>query len=165
LIIETVLVILVNPEYTLGKYNSGEGNIVHQSENYASKALTFASLTFAGLTFILAQSTRPDVEAYTNTVFLFTVGFGLFIVAHKLDVYAPVRQIYFPIQQRLFNFGILALVVGLLVYFRQVSGQLFLPVVVVAIIIGLLHVFEYKNDLEDYRGGEDEDNQSSLSDF
>jgi hypothetical protein len=159
LLLESVILVAVNVSYVLGKYDDDEGNIVRRSSEYASRALTFSSLTFAGLTFVLAQTDGEGLGALSDTVFLFTVGFTYFVLSYKLDVYAAVRRIYFSTQQRLFNFGLLSLVSGLVMYFSQVSGQLLLPVAIGALVVYILHLVEYIGDVKDYaRGGlEDED--------
>jgi len=166
LVLESIILVAVNHNYVLGKYNDDEGNIVPRSSEYTSRALTFSSLTFAGLTFVLAQTDGKGLDTLSDTVFLFTVGFTYFVLSYKMDVYAAVRRIYFSTQQRLFNFGLLSLVSGLVMYFSQVSDQLLLPVALGAILIFVLHLIEYIGDVRDYASGEFEnDNQSSLSDF
>lgn len=166
LVLESVILVAVNPKYVLGKYDDDEGNIVPRSSEYASRALTFSSLTFAGLTFVLAQTDGEGLGTLSDTVFLFTVGFTYFVLSYKMDVYAAVRRVYFSTQQRLFNFGLLSLVSGLVMYFSQVSDQLLLPVAVGAFLIFVLHLIEYIDDVKDYAsGGLEDDTQSSLSDF
>jgi hypothetical protein len=166
LVLESIILVAVNHNYVLGKYGDDEGNIVPRSSEYASRALTFSSLTFAGLTFVLAQTDGEGLGALSDTVFLFTVGFTFFVLSYKMDVYAAVRRLYFSTQQRLFNFGLLSLVSGLVMYFSQVSDQLLIPVAIGAVLIYILHVVEYVGDVKDYANGElEDDNQSSLSDF
>lgn len=166
LVFESVIVVVVNHRYVLGKYNNDEGNIVPQSSEYASRALTFSSLTFAGLTFVLAQTDGEGLGALSDTVFLFTVGFAYFVLSYKMDVYAAVRRIYFSTQQRLFNFGLLSLVSGLVMYFSHISDQLLMPVAIGAVLIYILHLVEYVGDVKDYaNGGLEDDSQSLLSDF
>lgn len=166
LVLESIILVAVNHRYVLGKYNDDEGNIVPRSSEYASRALTFSSLTFAGLTFVLAQTDGEGLGALSDTVFLFTFGFTFFILSYKMDVYAAVRRVYFSTQQRLFNFGLLSLVSGLVMYFSQVSDQLLIPVAIGAVLIYILHVVEYVGDVKDYANGElEDDSQSLLSDF
>jgi hypothetical protein len=166
LIIESVILVAANHKYVLGKYDRDEGNVIAQSSEYASRALTFSSLTFAGLTFVLAQTDGEGLGTLSDTVFLFTVGFTYFVLSYKMDVYAAVRRVYFSTQQRLFNFGLLSLVSGLVMYFSQVSDQLLLPVAIGAILIFVLHLIEYIGDVQDYAsGGLENGSQSSLSDF
>lgn len=166
LVLESVVLVAVNHRYVLGKYDDDERNIVSQSSEYASRALTFSSLTFAGLTFVLAQTKGEGLGELSDTVFLFTVGFTFFVLSYKMDVYAAVRRIYFSTQQRLFNFGLLSLVSGLVMYFSQVSDQLLIPVAIGAVLIYILHTVEYVGDVKDYAsGGLEDDSQSSLSEF
>lgn len=165
LLFESVIVVAVNPRYVLGKYGADEGNIVQQSSEYASRALTFSSLTFAGLTFVLAQTNGESLGALSDTVFLFTVGFTYFVLSYKMDVYAAIRRIYFSTQQRLFNFGLLSLVSGLVMYFSHISDQLLIPVAIGAVLIYVLHFWEYVGDAIDYANGGLEDDEPSLSDF
>lgn len=164
MVLETVILILANTEYTLGKYDRGEGNIATLSEYYASKSLTFASLTFAGLTFILAQRSNTEVDSIFDTLFLFTFGFSLFILSYKLDVFAAIRRIYFSIQQRLFNFGILSLISGLVIYFYDVSTLLFIPILMVSLLVFFMHIIEYIQDFQDYSDGNGSE-QSKITDF
>ena len=152
--IETGILLFANPSYLLDSFGQGEKHTVKEVESYASKALTFASLTFAGLTFVLAQFRESNPEIIGNTVYLFTVGFGLFILSYKLEVYGAFRRIYFSMQQRLFNFGVLSLVFGLALFFYEFSTGLSVPIILITVLIVALHLKEYRDDYEDYVSGE-----------
>lgn len=154
IILETLGVVIGNREFTLGRFGQGEGNVDVEVEKYASKALTFASITFAGLAFLLAQF-RNELALIRGPAFLFVFGFALFLVSYKLEVFGGTHRLAWSLQQRLFNYGILALVAGLVLFFYRTFPDFIVPMVVLALLVVGLHVIEYLDDLCQYISGED----------
>lgn len=153
IVAETIGVIVGNREFTLGRFGEGEGNVDVEVEKYASKALTFASITFAGVTFLLAQF-QEQLAQIRGPMLLFVFGFALFLLSYKLEVFSGTHRLAWSLQQRLFNYGILALVSGLLLFFSDTFSDFLLPVGGMAVIIVGLHVVEYLDDLCHYISGE-----------
>ncbi|WP_394743094.1 hypothetical protein [Natronococcus roseus] len=170
MIIETGILLYFFKDYMLDYPGAGELNALGTAEDYATKSLTFASLTFAGLTFLLAQFFQDGIQLIEEPVFLFTVGFGLFILSYKLEVFAATQRIRLSTQQRLFNFGVLFVVSGLVVFFSRISTQLMIPVAIIAVLVFGLHVAEFIGDYRSYgvevkNEKKDEKEQRSLDEF
>jgi len=169
MIIETGILLYYYKDYMLNYPGAEESNTLRVAEDYASNSLTFASLTFAGLTFILAQFFQEDLAFIDSAVFLFTIGFGLFISSYKLEVFAPTLRILLSTQQRLFNFGVLFIVSGLAIFFSEISTQLMIPITALAAVIIILHLAEFVDDFQTYSVEVDrlneETKQCTLNDF
>lgn len=165
-LIETSILLIMYWEYMLDHPGQDEAYILKEVNNYSSKALTFASLTFAGLTFVLAQFFDSDIDVIEGTLFLFTIAFGLFVISYKLEVFAATRRILFSVQQRLFNYGILFVVAGLMTFFYNISIQLTIIVSMIGLLMFILHLLEYVDDFIGYSDEVgDSSYQSKLSDY
>lgn len=165
-LLETLLLIQQNLSHALNGFGKAEGDITTEVRNYARKAITFASITFAAVTFVLAQFGN-ELALVRDTLFLFVFGLALFLVSYKIQVFGATKRIYWSLQQRLFNYGILALVFGLFLFFYEVFPEYWIPVGVMVTVVALLHVNEYKHDYRNFGRMEnsDEDNQMQLQDY
>lgn len=149
LIIETSINLISNTSSMLSPFGKGEENYHNEAATYASRSLTLASLTFAVISFILTQNT-DELEAAEGTLLLFFIGLVFFISSFKLEVFAPTRRIYFDIQQRLFNYGLLSLVLGLYLLSVQALPTFSTIISVLVIIIFLVHVLEFVTEFKYY---------------
>jgi len=125
-------------------------DIRFEIREYSSRALTLAALTFAGISLIITGF-RENLTAVKDVLLVFMLGLILFIVSYKLDVFSGKRRIFWELQQRLLNYGLLALVIGLCLFFAaQIPDST--PYVVVGFLIVLaLHVEEYLDDYRTYK--------------
>jgi len=153
--VETAGIVAVNPSYSLGIPGRGEEYTLQEAAEYASQSLRLASITFAGLTFVVAQAGGESLGDLADPVYLFSVAFGFFLVAYKLEVFASERRIIYSTQTRMFNFGVLALVFGVSVYLAQSTPIPALAAVAVSAIVVAIHLYEYATDVIDYRAGND----------
>lgn len=149
IILETFLIILGNKEYAFDSFGEDEKNITEEVDEYASKALTLASITFAGLTFLLG-SFRGQYTLIRDALFVFVFALSLFLLSYKLNVWGPTRRLWWSLQQRFFNYGLLALLIGLCLFFRDTFSEILLLLVIITLIVIIVHFFEYKHDFSDY---------------
>lgn len=154
-VLETIGVVVGNPGFTLARFGEGEGNIENEVIHYSSKSLTFASITFGGLAFIVAQF-RGELELIRDPTFLFMFAFSLFLISYKIQVFGAAHRLAWSLQQRFFNYGILSLVVGLVIFVYQTFPELVLPAAILLVVVFGLHVIEYMDDLCHHISGEDE---------
>ena len=146
--IETLLILFKNRDYILAKFDKGERNIKSQVDKYSSRALTFVAIIFALISLMIAGFGPIEIQNVKDTFLVFTFGLAFFIISYKLSVISATKRIYWDLQQRLFNFGVLSLVFGLLLFFKNHISQFFVFILLTTLIIIVLHIREYVSDLK-----------------
>lgn len=141
--IETGLILAKNHNFILDKFSDKERNIKYQTDRYSSNALTFVAILFAVISLIFTM-----IPSTKDVILILMFGLVLFIISYKLSVVGATKRIYWNLQQRLFNFGILSLVFGLTMFFKNYLPEFFVLSLLPLILIIILHILEYIKDFK-----------------
>lgn len=145
---ETIIVHRKAGNYLGGSPGANEGNHFSEVRKYSDKAITLAGITFAIIAIV--PSLKGESVNFLEVILIFTFSLFLFLFCFKLDVIAGTKRKYWDIQQRLFNYGLLALVVGLNKYFEVMMKEMLFLIMPLSAIFFIVHFYEFKGDLRIY---------------
>jgi len=147
--LETVILLLKNKDFLLGKFGKEERRTEKEVTEYSSKAINLATITFAVISLTIVAIGKCPIEStfdISHTLFVFVLGLAFFIISYKISVFSATRRVYWYLQEKFLNFGILALVFGLFLFFKnnlpQYSGLMFLTIIFIVII----HIKEFREE-------------------
>ncbi|MDX5988716.1 hypothetical protein E6P09_07565 [Haloferax mediterranei ATCC 33500] len=143
--VETTLLLYKDKSKFLGGFEEGEARVKKEVERYASKSLNLASITFAAIALVLGLDTPPQ-----GALLMFSYGFVLLVISFKVEVFGAVRRIWWDLQQRIFNYGILSIILGIYLYIHQsrIQYEFVADLLVVAVVS--IHIYEYYFDYKNH---------------
>lgn len=150
MLVEIGLCFITNIPFSNNPTKRGdEEDIGPESRIYNERALVFSGLTFAGIT-LLIDSSSNDLNQIQASLIVLTYSMSLFFISYKIEVLTGLKGIYWIIQEKTLNYGFIAIIVSLVIFFHAKIQSLFFIGIFLLVIVYMTHLMELKTDLEYY---------------
>lgn len=148
--LETLLQTMIKPSYAWKSFSANylrgkKRDIISEIREYSTRALNLAGLTFAGISLLIGTLLRSQ-QSIRNPLLMFIFALTLFLVSYKLDVFSAKKKVIWWVQQRLLNYGLLGLIIGLgLLFTSKIKGTKDYIFLLMGIVL-IIHLIEYYYD-------------------